>query len=286
MLGGHVSSKVVAELQEYLLEKDVADEVRLEVLARVDRAVTGMASAHAKERWRLGFQRTFLQVVLLFLVVWLGFVWVRVIRVEKIALARAYSILVQRMGIASHVGMAAMDMALNQVGEWAKGVQNDPNATGSEKEIRLENLKRIGEALKGFRATYEASYKDAQATKVPDSVDALTVVRDPFTKMDLPLNATMDGVVDQKALKSFLDSQEWLAALLLTAKQGSAPGVTQLLPKFDSKSDQFVLDLGAMNAVGVAPPASVQKDLSAVPPPTNLPPLPEPNTSVPDVQKK
>lgn len=277
-----MSTTVVADLQAYLLEKEVADDIRVEVLSRVDKAISGMAEAHGRELWRLGFQRTFLQVVLLITFVILGFGWIRVIKVEKIALARAYAILVQRMGIASRTGMAAMDVALNQVGEWAKGVQADTTATGSEKEIRLENLRRVGDALKGFRATYEAGFKDAQATKVPDTVDALTVVRDPFTKMSLPLNATMNGDLDPKVVQSFLDSQEWLAALLLTAKQGSAPGTTKLVPKFDPNSNQFVLDVKAMNAAGVPIPASVKRDLQAIPPPTNLPPLPK----VPDVQKK
>jgi len=287
-----VSNAVVIALQDFMLEKDIPDDVRMEVLSRVDKAFSEEAAARSKERWRLTFQRTFLQVILLVTLTLLGTVWIRVIKVERVAMAKAYNILLQRLGIASETGLAAMDMALHQVGEWVKDVQGDKEASGQEKQLRLENLKRVGDALKNFRATYEAGYKEAKesAAKIPDEISPLTVVRDPITKMDLPLNATMGGVVDQKALKSFLSSQEWLVALLLTAKEASRPGTTALLPKYDANADQFSLNVEAMTAAGVKAPRGMKQQGNDIPPPpTNLPPIPDvPDvpTEMPGVQKK
>lgn len=242
---------LLERLRDLLVERNVDDELRVQVLNMVDKEMSSLGSAQAKVAWRLKFQRSALQVALSLCLLIIGLGWYRLTQMRGYSLAIAYKVLVQRFALVSQFGVTAMDLCLKQITIWMNDVVNDKDATPNEREIRIENLKRIGDALKGHRATYQSGADEANRIQIPERIDALTVVKDPFTRQVLPLNLTPGASLDPKAVQRFMDDQPWIMGMMLAAKEGSAPGTKARIPKYDSRNDEFVLDVDAMAAAGV-----------------------------------
>lgn len=259
---------VVRELQELLLEKDVPDDVRVAVLSKVDGVVSSMEATQRKRVASLVLQRTFLQVLLGAAVILIGVGLVRIPRLKEVMMAQAYRVNLDRVGINARVGVAAMDLLLTQIAQWAKEVGERQDSLEA-KRVHLENLRRIGDVLKVYRASFEKDYRATleARSKVPDRLTPLTVVEDPLSGMALPLNATADGGIDQGMLDAFFRKQEWIMGLMAAAKQASQPGFDGLLPRYDPKAETFVLDEEAMAAAGVRLSRPLAGDGELPPPP-------------------
>ena len=239
---------ILVDAGEKLLPED-----RIAILTQIEAVTQAEAKKVGKERQKLVFQVKTLRAVFMVMVSLFCIGWWRVTGVEEKALAQAYVINIEKLKVGSMAISRALDVVLSEVSKWAKEASEDTQTTPEDRAIRLGNLERLGDMVRGNKKQFEAITERCNVSlkEAPPKINANTVLTDPFTGVAIPLNATKGGRLDESVVTKVLGNEKIIMAYLVLGKQFGGRGTRELPMDLAEVPNAISVDANTLNAVGL-----------------------------------